>query len=80
MLKIDGQFIRDLTSNPENQIFLRAILDVAKGLNKVTVAECVDSEAVFDMLRDFGVDYAQGYHLDEPQRDHPAMQAIRAVS
>ena len=80
VLKIDGQFIRDLPHNPENQIFLRAILDVAKGLDKVTVAEFVESEAVFDMLRDLGVDYAQGFHLDKPQRDHPAMQAIRAAS
>ena len=37
VLKIDGQFIYDLPNDPENQIFLRAILDVAKGLRKQTV-------------------------------------------
>lgn len=73
VLKIDGQFIHDLPNNPQNQIFLRAMLDVAKGLNKRTVAEFVETEAVLRMLSDFGIDYAQGYHLDHPQADHPAI-------
>jgi len=73
VLKIDGQFIHDLPNNPENQIFLRAMLDVAIGLHKTTVAEFVDSEAVLDMLGDFGIDLAQGYFLDTPQPDHPAI-------
>ena len=73
VLKIDGQFIHDLPNNPENQIFLRAMLDVATGLHKTTVAEFVDSEAVFDMLGDFGIDLAQGYYLDKPRPDHPAI-------
>ncbi len=73
VLKIDGQFIHDLPNNPENQIFLRAMLDVATGLRKVTVAEFVDSEAVLRMLDRFGVNMAQGYHLDRPRPDHPAI-------
>jgi diguanylate cyclase (GGDEF)-like protein/PAS domain S-box-containing protein len=73
VLKIDGQFIHDLPNNPENQIFLRAMLDVATGLRKTTIAEFVDSEAVLEMLRHFGVDLAQGYYLDKPVADHPAI-------
>lgn len=73
VLKIDGQFIHDLPNNPENQIFLRAIMDVATGLRKTTIAEFVDSEAVLDMLGDFGIDLAQGYFLDKPQAQHPAV-------
>jgi len=73
VLKIDGQFIHDLPNNPENQIFLRALLDVAIGLKKTTVAEFVDSEAVFNMLSEFGVDLAQGYYLDKPTLNHPAI-------
>ncbi len=73
ILKIDGQFIHDLPNNPENQIFLRAMLDVATGLRKVTIAEFVDSAAVFDMLGQFGIDLAQGYYLDKPRPDHPAI-------
>jgi len=73
VLKIDGQFIHDLPNNPENQIFLRAMLDVAKGLHKTTVAEFVDSEAVLELIGQFGVDLAQGYFLDRPHPDHPAI-------
>ncbi len=80
VLKIDGQFIHDLPNNPENQIFLRAMLDVATGLRKTTVAEFVDSEAVFDMLGDFGIDLAQGYYLDKPRADHPALDAADAAA
>jgi diguanylate cyclase (GGDEF)-like protein/PAS domain S-box-containing protein len=73
VLKIDGQFIYDLPNDPENQLFLRAILDVAKGLRKQTVAEYVENEQVFEMLKILGVDMVQGYYLDRPQRDHPAL-------
>ncbi len=73
VLKIDGQFIHDLPNNPENQIFLRAMLDVATGLHKTTIAEFVDSETVLAMLAEFGIDLAQGYHLDRPQAWHPAI-------
>ncbi len=73
VLKIDGQFIHDLPNNPENQIFLRAMLDVASGLHKTTIAEFVDSEPVLEMLAAFGVDLAQGYYLDKPVPDHPAI-------
>jgi EAL domain-containing protein (putative c-di-GMP-specific phosphodiesterase class I) len=74
MLKIDGQFIRDLAHDRDNQIFVRAIVDVARGLNKITVAECVEDPATLTMLCQFGVDLAQGYHLEEPTARHPSLK------
>jgi predicted signal transduction protein with EAL and GGDEF domain len=74
MLKIDGQFIRDLPSDHDNQVFVKAIVDVARGLKKLTVAECVEDAATMEMLRELGVDLAQGYHLDEPIAQHPALK------
>ena len=74
ILKIDGMFIRDLTNNPENQVFVRAIIDVARGLGKKTVAEFVEDAASLSMLRDLKVDLVQGYHLDRPSPDHPALR------
>lgn len=72
LLKIDGLFIRDLPNDRDNQVFVKSIVDVARGLGKRTVAEFVENEESLAMLRVFGVDMVQGYHLDKPQEHHPA--------
>ncbi|BCB28690.1 hypothetical protein SKTS_35760 [Sulfurimicrobium lacus] len=75
ILKIDGLFIRNLTNDHDNQVFVKAIVDVARGMKKTTVAEFVENEDILEMLRRFGVDLVQGYHLDMPRADHPALSA-----
>jgi EAL domain-containing protein (putative c-di-GMP-specific phosphodiesterase class I) len=80
MLKIDGQFIRNLPSDRDNQVFVKAIVDVAKGLKKLTVAECVEDVGTLEVLRSFGVDLAQGYHLEEPTAHHPALRPEHAMA
>ncbi|MEO8040072.1 MAG: EAL domain-containing protein, partial [Betaproteobacteria bacterium] len=75
ILKIDGQFIRDLPNDHSNQVFVKAIVDVARGLRKISIAECVEDQATLDMLKALGVDYAQGYHLERPLEFHPALQS-----
>lgn len=65
-IKIDGMFIRDLEQDHENQLFVRAIVSVAQGLHKTTIAECVESEASLKILQSLGVDYVQGFHLEVP--------------
>lgn len=74
ILKIDGQFIRDLPNDRSNQVFVKAIVDVARGLRKISVAECVEDEATLVMLQSLGVDCAQGYHLERPLELHPALR------
>jgi diguanylate cyclase (GGDEF)-like protein/PAS domain S-box-containing protein len=76
-LKIDGLFIRNLPHDRDNQIFVKAIVAVAKGLNKTTIAECVEDQATLDMLREFEVDSVQGYHLERPCADHPLFHGAR---
>lgn len=71
ILKIDGMFVRDLPNNRENQAFVKAMIDVARGLGKATIAEFVEDAATLEMLRSFGVDMAQGYHLDRPSPQLP---------
>jgi EAL domain-containing protein (putative c-di-GMP-specific phosphodiesterase class I) len=61
VLKIDGLFIRDLPNDRDNQIFVKAIVDVARGMHKTTVAEFVESQEILEMLIAFGVDLVQGY-------------------
>ena len=62
-IKIDGSFIRNLETSYEDQVFVDAIVRVAKGLGLETVAEFVDSEAATHQLVKLGVDYLQGYYI-----------------
>ncbi len=66
MLKIDGMFVRNLANSHEDQVFVRAIVEVARGLGKKTVAEFVGDAATLALVAELGVDYAQGYFLSFP--------------
>jgi diguanylate cyclase (GGDEF)-like protein len=66
VIKIDGTFIRDLPRNDADQLTVKAIVQIARGLGKRTIAEFVEDEDTRTMLRDYGVDMAQGYHLGRP--------------
>jgi diguanylate cyclase (GGDEF)-like protein len=66
VIKIDGAFIRDMPRNDADQLVVKAIVQIARGLGKQTIAELVEDEATTTMLRDYGVDMAQGYHLGRP--------------
>jgi EAL domain-containing protein (putative c-di-GMP-specific phosphodiesterase class I) len=67
VLKIDGLFIRNLGKSRDNQVFVKAMLDIARGFNKLTVAEAVEDETCLDILRSYGVDMVQGFALERPQ-------------
>jgi diguanylate cyclase (GGDEF)-like protein/PAS domain S-box-containing protein len=66
VLKIDGLFIRNLPKSRDNQVFVKAMLDIARGFNKITVAEAVEDETCLDILRSYGVDMVQGFALERP--------------
>lgn len=66
-LKIDGSFIRNLPHDPVDQHLVKAIVEVARGLQKQTIAEFVSDEETVRLLRQYGVDYAQGYHIGRPR-------------
>ncbi|WP_300453756.1 EAL domain-containing protein [Accumulibacter sp.] len=68
-VKIDGSFVRTLVDSPDDQVFVKALAQVAKGFGKRTVAEFVEDERALNMLRGFGVDYAQGYFIGKPTPD-----------
>ncbi len=75
-IKLDGMFIRDLPHDHDNQVFVRGMVEVARGLGRRTVAEFVEDAATLALLAELGVDLAQGYHLDRPQADHPALLQV----
>jgi diguanylate cyclase (GGDEF)-like protein/PAS domain S-box-containing protein len=65
--KIDGDFIRGFGANPTDQLLVEAIVGIARGMGKKTVAEFVTDQAMTDRLRRSGIDYAQGFHLGMPR-------------
>jgi diguanylate cyclase (GGDEF)-like protein/PAS domain S-box-containing protein len=66
-LKIDGSFIRNLATDPVDQHLVRGMVEVARGLGRQTIAEFVGDEETVRLLREYGVDYAQGYHVGRPR-------------
>ncbi len=66
-IKIDGEFILNITRDEKDLAFVRSIVSLAKELNVKTIAEFVEDEATLYYLKDIGVDYAQGYHIGRPQ-------------
>ena len=64
-LKIDGEFVRSPRSRTD-ELVIEAIVRMAQGLGKQTIAEFVGDDETITMLRDAGVDYAQGFHIGRP--------------
>ena len=67
-LKIDGSFIRDICNNKIDQIVVKSINDAASAMSIQTVAEFVEDQAILDLVAELGIDYAQGYHVNRPQK------------
>jgi diguanylate cyclase (GGDEF)-like protein len=66
LIKIDGSFVRDMPRSDADQLTVQAIVQIARGLGKATIAEYVQDDETAQMLREYGVDMAQGYHLGRP--------------
>ncbi len=66
-VKIDGEFIRNLADSHVNQLVVQAVVDIARGLGKQTIAEFVGDQESLELLKRYGVDYAQGFYLARPQ-------------
>jgi len=66
VLKIDIQFVRDLLESPQNQHVVKAIVNLAQGFGRQTVAEGVENQATLELLKEYGVDYAQGFAIGRP--------------
>ena len=68
IIKIDGSFIRDLTRSSVSREIVSAIVTMAKGLGVDTVAESVHNEATFRLVRELGINIAQGYWVGRPRK------------
>ena len=66
-IKVDGAFIRKLVSSRADQTIVRAVADIARIMGKKTIAEFVGDEKTMSLIRELGIDYAQGYFVGEPK-------------
>jgi diguanylate cyclase (GGDEF)-like protein/PAS domain S-box-containing protein len=65
-IKVDGNFIRHITTSREDQIFVAAIVQVARGLGLETVAEYVENMEALQLLAKIGIDKVQGNFIGAP--------------
>ena len=66
VLKIDGQFVREIARDEVDRTMVKAIAEIARSMHISTVAEFVEDRATVDVLVELGIDYAQGYHIARP--------------
>ena len=66
ILKIDGQFVRDVATSPVAHEMVRAMSHVARAMELETVAEFVEDADILQALEALGIDHAQGYHVGRP--------------
>jgi diguanylate cyclase (GGDEF)-like protein len=65
-LKIDQSFVRDMVSNPDDQLIVKATIELAHTLDLKVVAEGVETLAVFNLLAEMNCDHVQGYYISHP--------------
>jgi EAL domain-containing protein (putative c-di-GMP-specific phosphodiesterase class I) len=75
-IKIDGSFIKRLLGDRNDRLFVKAMTDVAKGMGIKTVAEMAECEETLRLLKELGVDYAQGYLISKPM---PLKEFLRPI-
>ena len=66
-VKLDGEFIHNLPRSDIDRHMVNAIVGIAQGLGIKTIAESVSDEETIQLLRQHGVDYAQGFHVGPPE-------------
>ncbi|MES9969231.1 MAG: EAL domain-containing protein [Candidatus Thiodiazotropha sp.] len=66
IIKLDGDFVKELNSEPLSHLVVQAVCDIAKLTHKKTIAEWVETKEVLDTAQDMGIDYGQGYFISYP--------------
>ncbi len=80
-LKIDGEFVCHCAENKTDRLLISAVVQIARGMGKRTIAEYVTSQETLDVVTQLGVDYGQGFHLGRPLplAEHVAARHASAV-
>lgn len=65
-LKLDGSFIKNLPRNANDQVFVRAMVEISRVFGLSVIAEWVEDQETVDLLKGFKVEYGQGWHFGKP--------------
>ncbi|MEG7523935.1 MAG: EAL domain-containing protein [Chromatiales bacterium] len=65
-LKIDGQFVKNMHTDSMDRAMVKSITEIAKVMDKLTIAEFVENKEIVLILQELGVDFAQGYYYAKP--------------
>jgi diguanylate cyclase (GGDEF)-like protein len=65
-LKIDGMFVKNIAKDPIDRAMVKSIHEIGAIMGKVTIAEFVENKEILQVLRNIGIDYAQGYAIGKP--------------
>lgn len=74
VLKVDQVFVRNMFKNERYQIILQSIATMAQSLNTKLVAEGIESEKEFNVLKELGFDLGQGYYFGKPMSNEDALK------
>jgi EAL domain-containing protein (putative c-di-GMP-specific phosphodiesterase class I) len=66
-LKIDGVFVKDMATNPNDYAVVKSISEIGHFMGKKIIAEYVQDDETIQLLQDLGIDYAQGYGIEKPR-------------
>ncbi|GMR03716.1 MAG: hypothetical protein BMS9Abin22_218 [Gammaproteobacteria bacterium] len=65
-IKIDGVFVQNMDQNPRDQALVKSMTEMARAMDMQVTAEFVENEETLNLLKQMGVDHAQGYHIGRP--------------
>jgi len=75
-IKIDGSLIKNIDKDEEARIITEAIIAFSKKLGAQTVVEFVHNQTIYDIVREIGADYSQGFYLGEPAAEIQLQEAV----
>ncbi len=78
-LKIDGEFIKNISGSPENAAIAEAIIGLARNLGMQSIAEWVEDASTLEVLQTMGVDHVQGFAIARPQSPDVILSATSAA-
>jgi EAL domain-containing protein (putative c-di-GMP-specific phosphodiesterase class I) len=66
-LKINGLFVKDIVDDPLDFVLVKSINEIGQVMGIQTIAEYVESDKILKLVREIGINYAQGYGIHNPQ-------------